>query len=72
MSTLPPDRHARYSEVLKAAMSLFGGDLDATLQWMSRPVAAFGRKAPAAMVTTRQETDTVIDFIRRLEHGFVA
>ena len=25
-----------------------------------------------AMITTRLETDTVIEFIRRLEHGFVA
>ena len=61
MSTLPPDQQARYLEVLDAAM-----------HWMSRPVKAFGGKAPAAMVTTRLETETVIEFIRRLEHGFIA
>lgn len=72
MSTLPPDQHDRYLEVLDAAKSLFGGDLEATVQWMSCPLKAFGGKAPAAMVTTRLETAKVIEFIRRLEHGFVA
>ncbi|UFH51167.1 antitoxin Xre/MbcA/ParS toxin-binding domain-containing protein [Pseudomonas sp. KNUC1026] len=72
MSTLSPDQHDRYLEVLDAATCLFGGDLDAALHWISRPVKAFGGKAPASMVATRQEADTVIEFIRRLEHGFVA
>lgn len=72
MSTLPPDQHDRYLEILEAAKNLFGCDLDAALQWMTRPVTAFGGKAPGAMITTRQETDTVMEFIRRLEHGFVA
>ncbi|MEE4094023.1 antitoxin Xre/MbcA/ParS toxin-binding domain-containing protein [Pseudomonas viridiflava] len=72
MSTLPPDQQARYLEVLDAVKRLYGGDIDAAMHWMSRPEKAFGGKAPAAMVTTRLETDTVIEFIRRLEHGFVA
>lgn len=72
MSTLPPDQHDRYLEVLDAAKSLYSGDFDAARHWMSRPLHAFGGKAPAAMITTRLETDTVIEFIRRLEHGFVA
>ena len=72
MSTLPPDQQARYLEVLDAVKRLYGGDIDAAMHWMSRPVKAFGGKAPAAMVTTRLETDTVIEFIRRLEYGFVA
>ena len=72
MSTLPPDQQACYLVVLDAAKLLYGGDIDAAMHWMSRPVKAFGGKAPAAMVATRLETDTVIEFIRRLEHGFVA
>jgi len=72
MSTLSPDQHDRYLEVLDAAKSLFGGDLDAALHWLACPLEAFGGKAPAAMVTTRLETGQVIEFIRRLEHGFVA
>jgi len=72
MSTLSPDQLDRYLEVLDAAKSLFGGDLDAALHWLSCPLKAFGGKAPAAMVTTRLETDTAIELIRRLEHGFVA
>lgn len=72
MSTLPPDQYACYLEVLDAAKSFFGGNLDAALRWMSRPVKAFGGKAPASMVTTSVEAKTVIEFIRRLEHGFVA
>ncbi|MEE5079644.1 MbcA/ParS/Xre antitoxin family protein [Pseudomonas alliivorans] len=72
MSTLSPDQHERYLEVLKAAESLYGGDIDAAMRWMSHPVKAFDGKAPADMVTTRLETHTVIEFIRRLEYGFVA
>ena len=72
MSTLPPDQQARYLEVLDAAKRLYGGDIDAAMLWMSRPVKAFGGKAPDSMITTRLETDTVIEFIRRLEYGFVA
>lgn len=72
MSTLPPDQQARYLEVLDAAKRLYGGDIDAAIHWMSRPVKAFGGKAPAAMIATRLEADTAIEFIRRLEHGFVA
>lgn len=72
MNTLPPDQHDRYQEVLDAAKSLFGGDLDAALHWLSCPLQAFGGKAPASMITTRLETDQVIELIRRLEHGFVA
>ncbi|NMY78234.1 DUF2384 domain-containing protein [Pseudomonas rhodesiae] len=72
MTTLPPDQHDRYLEVLDAAKSLYSGDFDAATRWMSRPLQAFGGKVPAAMITTRLETDTVIEFIRRLQHGFVA
>ena len=72
MSTLPPDQQARYLEVLDAAKRLYSGDIDAAMHWTSRPVKAFGGKAPAAMVTTRLETDMAIELIRRLDHGFVA
>lgn len=72
MSTLPPDQQARYLEVLDAAKRLYSGDIDAAMHWMSRPVKAFGGKAPATMVTTRLETDMAIELIRRLDHGFVA
>jgi hypothetical protein len=71
MSTLSPDQHDRYLEVLNAANNLFGGDFDAALHWMSRPLTAFGGKAPAAMVATRVETDAVIELIRRLETGLL-
>lgn len=72
MSTLPPDQQVRYLEVLDAAKRLFGGDLDTALNWMSCAIDALGGKTPASMITTKLETDTVIEFIRRLEHGFVA
>jgi len=72
MSTLPPDQQARHLEVLDAAKRLYSGDIDSAMHWMSRPVKAFGGKAPDAMVATRLETDTVIEFIRRVEHGFTA
>lgn len=72
MSTLSPDHHDRYLEVLEAAKGLCGGDFDAAVRWMSHPLKALDGRAPASMVTTRLEMDTVIAFIRRLEHGFVA
>ncbi|MCX5510431.1 antitoxin Xre/MbcA/ParS toxin-binding domain-containing protein [Pseudomonas sp. BJa3] len=72
MRTLPPDQQVRYLEVLDAAKRLFGGDLDSALNWMSRPIDALGGKTPASMITTKLETHTIIDFIWRLEHGFVA
>jgi putative toxin-antitoxin system antitoxin component (TIGR02293 family) len=72
MSTLSHDQQDRYLEVLEAAKSLYGGDLDAAMRWMSHPLKAFDGKAPAYMVTTRLESDTVIEFIKRLEYGFVA
>jgi len=72
MSTLSPDQHDRYLEVLEAAMRLYSGDHDAAMRWMSHPVKALDGKAPGSMVTTRLEAETVIEFIRRLEHGFVA
>ncbi|UVL43810.1 DUF2384 domain-containing protein [Pseudomonas moraviensis] len=55
-----------------ATKRLNGGDLDAALHWMLRPVKTFGVKAPSSMITTGLETHTVIKFIRRLNHGFVA
>jgi putative toxin-antitoxin system antitoxin component (TIGR02293 family) len=76
MSTLSPDQspdqHDLHLEVLEAAKRLYSGDHDAAMRWMSQPVKAFDGKAPASMVATRQEAETVIEFIRRLEHGFVA
>ena len=70
MNALSPDQHDRYLEILDEAKRLYSGDSDAAKRWMSRPLQVFGGKAPAAMITTRLETDTVIEFIRRLEHGF--
>ncbi len=72
MSTLSPDQHDRYLDVLDAAKSLFGGSIDAALRWLSYPLEAFGGKALAAMVATRLEADTASAFIRPLEHGFLA
>jgi putative toxin-antitoxin system antitoxin component (TIGR02293 family) len=72
MSTVSHDQQDRYLKVLEAAKSLYGGDLDAAMRWMSHPLKAFDGKAPACMVTTRLESDTVIEFIKRLEYGFVA
>ncbi|MDH1692351.1 MbcA/ParS/Xre antitoxin family protein [Pseudomonas sp. GD03766] len=72
MTTMPPDHQARYLEVLDAAQRLYKGDPEAAQRWMTCPCRAFGGKAPASMITTRIETDTVIDFARRFEHGFGA
>lgn len=54
MSTLFHDQQDRYLEVLEATKSLYGGDLDAAMRWMSHPLKAFDGKAPACMVTTRR------------------
>lgn len=70
--TLSPVQNDRYLEVLEAAKSLCKGDLDASMRRVSHPLKALDGKAPASMVAIRLETDTVIEFTRRLEHGFVA
>lgn len=72
MNTLPQDQQANFSELLHAALSLFGGDMDAAREWMLKPARGLGDKTPANMAATRAETDLVLDFIRRLEHGFGA
>jgi putative toxin-antitoxin system antitoxin component (TIGR02293 family) len=72
MNTLPHDQQANFSEVLHAALSLFGGDMEAARDWMLKPVRVLGSKTPASMAATRAESDVVLDFIRRIEHGFGA
>lgn len=72
MNTLPQDQQANFSEVLHAALSLFGGDMEAARDWMLKPVRGLGGKTPASMAATRAETDVALDVIGRLEHGFGA
>ncbi|WP_339443254.1 hypothetical protein [Pseudomonas hunanensis] len=45
MSTLSPDQHDLYLEVLKAAKRLYSGDHDAAMRWMSQPVISLNDPA---------------------------
>lgn len=56
-------------EVLRAAYSLFEGDIRAACQWMEAPVRGLGSKKPWDMLGTRVETTTVLSLIGRLENG---
>lgn len=72
MSTIPTDQQANFSDVLEAALSLYNGDVEAARHWMANPVKGLGGKSPVTMLATREETQSVLDYIGRLEHGLGA
>ncbi|MFR0713657.1 antitoxin Xre/MbcA/ParS toxin-binding domain-containing protein [Enterobacterales bacterium BD_CKDN230030183-1A_HGKHYDSX7] len=71
MNSMPPGQNDYFSQVFSAAQRLYGGNVDAARHWMRSPVRGLGGKSPASMLTTREETDRVLDYIARLEHGIV-
>ncbi|OQR29679.1 hypothetical protein BWR59_19630 [Pseudomonas sp. Bc-h] len=72
MGTFPQDQQENFLEVLYAALSMFEGDTVRAREWILKPIKGLGGKTPARMTATRAETDLVLDFVRRLEHGFSA
>lgn len=71
MSSMPPEQNEYFSQVFSAAQRLYGGNVKAARHWMRSPVRGLGGKSPASMLTARDETDRVLDYIARLEHGIV-
>lgn len=59
----------RLSQILDAAIELFNGDETNSKRWMNTPCGTLGGLAPIQMIITSAETDAVLDFIGRLEHG---
>ncbi|WP_331695874.1 antitoxin Xre/MbcA/ParS toxin-binding domain-containing protein [Pseudomonas sp. ZY71] len=47
---------------------MYSGDVEADLHWMANPVKGLGGKSPVTMLATREETQSVLDYIRRLEN----
>lgn len=58
--------------VFQAARRLFEGDVGAANEWMRSPVRGLGSRRPLDMLTTRVETEAVLDLIGRLERGAFA
>ena len=59
----------RLSQILDASIELFNGDEESSKHWTNTPHVALGDHAPNQMIMTSAETDAVLDFIMRLEHG---
>lgn len=69
LSAAESDQICALVSVLNAAIELFEGDHCAARQWMKSPVRGLNSRAPLDMMSTRVETQTVMDLIRRLENG---
>lgn len=68
-STDESDRLYRIAQVLHAAIVLFEGDEQQAKCWIKSPLLGLNFKAPIDMLRTHAETDAVLAFIARLEHG---
>jgi putative toxin-antitoxin system antitoxin component (TIGR02293 family) len=55
--------------VFEQALYLFENDIAAATGWMSTPVRGLSSKRPLDMISTRVETNAVLDLIGRLERG---
>ncbi|WP_460146735.1 type II RES/Xre toxin-antitoxin system antitoxin [Pseudomonas sp. S2_A02] len=68
-NTVESDRLVALIGVLEEALSLFENDVATATEWMSTPVRGIGSKRPLDMISTRVETNAVLDLIGRLERG---
>ncbi|MBE8232353.1 MAG: DUF2384 domain-containing protein [Endozoicomonadaceae bacterium] len=68
-TTEESDKLYRFASVYKAALDLFGGNIESARQWIQQPVLGLGNKRPIDMLQTSAEVDSVINIIGRLEHG---
>ncbi len=63
------DRFYRFAAVYKAALDLFGGNVDSARIWIRQPVLGLGNKCPIDMLRTSAEVSSVMNIIGCLEHG---
>ncbi|WP_235826826.1 type II RES/Xre toxin-antitoxin system antitoxin [Facilibium subflavum] len=63
------DKLYRYAELYKAALDLFEGNNKKATLWLRTPLVGLGNKKPVDMLRTAAETEAVLDFVGRLEHG---
>ena len=63
------DRLLRASRVFGRAITLFEGDVEGALGWLSTPQGALGGAVPLEMARTEIGTREVEGLIGRLEHG---
>jgi putative toxin-antitoxin system antitoxin component (TIGR02293 family) len=55
--------------VFEQALYLFENDVAVATAWMSTPVRGLCSKRPLDMISTRVESNSVLDLIGRLERG---
>lgn len=55
-----------------AALEMFDGDKQRTIDWFKAPARALGGKAPVDFLSTPAGADAVLDLINRIEHGVVS
>src|SRR5215212_1516902 len=63
------DRLLRTSRVFGGAITLFEGDIESALSWLSSPQRALGGAVPLEMARTEIGAREIEDLIGRLEHG---
>lgn len=63
------DRLVTVARVVAAAANLFGGDVEAGVEWLSKPLAALGGTIPLEIAETEAGSHAIETVILQLEHG---
>jgi len=69
LSAEESDRLVRVGRLFSAATGLFGGDVAATVDWLSKPLAALHRAIPLDVAETEAGSHEVERVIQQLEYG---
>jgi putative toxin-antitoxin system antitoxin component (TIGR02293 family) len=68
----PSDRVFRAAEVMAVAKEVFGGDDDATREWLRAEQFGLGGKVPLELLRTNLGAHLVEEELKRIQHGFLA
>jgi putative toxin-antitoxin system antitoxin component (TIGR02293 family) len=69
LSAEESDRLVRVGRLFSAASGLFGGDVAATVDWLSKPLAALHRTIPLDVAETEAGSHEVERVIQQLQYG---
>jgi putative toxin-antitoxin system antitoxin component (TIGR02293 family) len=63
------DRLNQFTEVYDAALELFDGDQEMTMNWLKTPAHGLGDEPPFGLLSTATGTMDVLALIHKIEHG---
>ncbi|MGI9558961.1 MAG: antitoxin Xre/MbcA/ParS toxin-binding domain-containing protein [Thermodesulfobacteriota bacterium] len=63
------NRIDRFSKVFEAAADLHGGDMEATVRWLDRPLRGLEYRKPIDMLESEKKTNEVLGLIWNIGHG---